>query len=241
MCAHSSPTSCEQQAAAVIEANSADQALDYLVAGGKVDLMFSDIQMPGSLNGLQLAERVRADFPTVPVILTSGNDHLNSETMPGRFIAKPYDITQTVALVFCNFGRRAAGNARVSDTRILIVDSDVLVRTPLAEYLRECGYQVLEATNSVEAKAVLNNTARLIDVVLIDVGAEDQSGFALAHWIRDRAPGPRVILAGTITSSVEKAADLCQDGPAISKPYDHRLVLDRIQRLLAAKNRGDQT
>ncbi|MGY4305467.1 DNA-binding response OmpR family regulator [Bradyrhizobium sp. USDA 4369] len=129
----------------------------------------------------------------------------------------------------------------MSDTRILIVDSDVLVRTPLAEYLRECGYQVLEATNSVEAKEVLNNTARPIDVVLIDVGAEDQSGFALAHWIRDRAPGPRVILAGTITGSVEKAADLCQDGPAISKPYDHRLVLDRIQRLLAAKNRGDQT
>ncbi|ABQ39284.1 MULTISPECIES: response regulator [Alphaproteobacteria] len=89
---------------AVIEANSADQALDYLVAGGKVDLMFSDIQMPGSLNGLQLAERVRADFPTVPVILTSGNDHLNSETMPGRFIAKPYDITQTVALVFVTLG-----------------------------------------------------------------------------------------------------------------------------------------
>lgn len=62
----------------------------------------------------------------------------------------------------------------MSDTRILIVDSNVLVRTPLAEYLRECGYQVLEATNSVEAKEVLNNTARPIDVVLIDVGAEDQ-------------------------------------------------------------------
>lgn len=88
----------------IIEANSADQALDYLVAGGKVDLMFSDIQMSGSLNGLQLAERVCADFPTVPVILTSGNDHLNSETMPGRFIAKPYDITQTVALVFVTLG-----------------------------------------------------------------------------------------------------------------------------------------
>lgn len=88
----------------IIEANSADQALDYLVAGGKVDLMFSDIQMSGSLNGLQLAERVCADFPTVPVILTSGNDHLNSEAMPGRFIAKPYDITQTVALVFVTLG-----------------------------------------------------------------------------------------------------------------------------------------
>ncbi|WP_168073738.1 response regulator [Caulobacter sp. SSI4214] len=96
---------------AVIEANSADQALDYLVAGGKVDLMFSDIQMPGSLNGLQLAERVRADFPTVPVILTSGNDHLNSETMPGRFIAKPYDIAQTVALVFVTLGVAPPGTS----------------------------------------------------------------------------------------------------------------------------------
>ena len=45
-----------------------------------------------------------------------------------------------------------------------------------------------------------------------------------------------VILAVTVAKAAEKAGDLCQDGPALSKPYD-KLVLDHIQRLLAARDR----
>jgi DNA-binding response OmpR family regulator len=126
----------------------------------------------------------------------------------------------------------------VKEARILIVDADVLVRTPLAEYLRECGYQVLEAANALEAKELLNDNARPIDIVLADVGTGDESGFVLARWIREHLPGLRVLLAGTIVASVEKAGDLCKDGPALSKPFDHRVVLDRIQRLLAARKAG---
>ncbi|WP_069268951.1 response regulator [Paraburkholderia nodosa] len=118
---------------------------------------------------------------------------------------------------------------------ILIIDADILVRAPLAEYLRECGYLVMEAVDSVEAQALLADKPSAVDIVLADVGGPDRSGFALAKWIRERFPDIRVILAGSVAGSVEKAARLCDDGPALSKPYDHRIVLEQIQRLRAAR------
>lgn len=55
-----------------VEAASADEALDLLDAGEAVDLVFSDIIMPGTMNGLDLAERVAAKYPMIKVLLTSG-------------------------------------------------------------------------------------------------------------------------------------------------------------------------
>lgn len=89
---------------AVIEAGRGDEALVYLRAGERIDLVFSDIQMPGTLNGLQLAERIRHDFPAIPVILTSGNARPSPVSGFGLFVAKPYDITGTVTLILTKLG-----------------------------------------------------------------------------------------------------------------------------------------
>jgi hypothetical protein len=76
---------------------------------------------------------------------------------------------------------------------------------------------------------------------LAEVKSGDAAGFALASWVRTHLPNTQVVLAGTIATATEKAGDICQEGPALSKPYDHRLVLDHIQRLLAARDRNDRT
>ena len=120
---------------------------------------------------------------------------------------------------------------------IMIVESDVLIRQPLAEYLRECGYRVIEATNDAEAREFLAKGVAQVDAVLADVNASGEARFSLATWIRQNHPGTQVIRAGTMATAAEKAGDLCQDGPALSRPYDHRLVLDHIKRLLAARDR----
>jgi DNA-binding NarL/FixJ family response regulator len=93
----------------------------------------------------------------------------------------------------------------------------------------------MEAVDSAEVHALLADKSSVVDIVLADVGGEERSGFALAKWIRERFPDIRVILAGSIAASVEKAARLCDDGPVLSKPYDHRIVLDQILRLGAAR------
>jgi two-component system, response regulator PdtaR len=83
----------------VIEAGRADEALTYIKAGEQVDLVFSDIQTPGSLNGLQLAETLRHNYPDIPVILTSGNALSGHVGIVETFVPKPYDVTQTIGLI----------------------------------------------------------------------------------------------------------------------------------------------
>lgn len=108
----------------------------------------------------------------------------------------------------------------------------------IAQYLRECGYRVIEAANAEEALTVLKDPAADVQIVFSDIempGALD--GFSLAQWIRDNRPGIDVLLAGTATRSAQTASDLCDQGP-MPKPYHPQSVLDRIKRLIAARNRS---
>jgi DNA-binding response OmpR family regulator len=121
---------------------------------------------------------------------------------------------------------------------LLLVDREELVRTPLAQYLRECGYHVLEAISATEARRILSEGLQIVDVVLADVQTLGEEGFAFAAWARKSKPDVRVVLAGTVEATARKAGDLCEEEPPIRKPYDHQLVLDRIRRLLAERDRN---
>lgn len=88
----------------VVEAASADEALAYVHVNRNVDLVFSDIQMPGSLNGIGLAASLRAGNPSLPVILTSGNIAPDGVTDLSAFIRKPYRLAEAVSLVFKTLG-----------------------------------------------------------------------------------------------------------------------------------------
>lgn len=71
----------------VLEAVNADEAIMLLRSGLSVDLIFTDYEMPGSMNGVELIDIVRAEFSEIPCILTSG---VKLVTTPGRFFIKPY-------------------------------------------------------------------------------------------------------------------------------------------------------
>ncbi|WP_070886959.1 response regulator [Pseudomonas sp. D1-3] len=77
----------------VIECASADAALEHLERG-TVDLLLSDIRMPGSLDGWQLAQIVWARWPELPVLLTSGHQMPRDDQIPehSAFLSKPWDL-----------------------------------------------------------------------------------------------------------------------------------------------------
>jgi len=79
----------------VIEASSADEAIRVLQADVKVDIVFSDVNMPGSMDGFGLAQWVRRERPWLRVILTSGAARTAKEAgdlcEQGPILAKPYD------------------------------------------------------------------------------------------------------------------------------------------------------
>jgi two-component system, response regulator PdtaR len=66
----------------VIEAGNADEAWSYLLSGQAIDLVFSDIQLPGSMDGLELSRQVRKRFRRVIVVLTSGRRSAGSIAHP---------------------------------------------------------------------------------------------------------------------------------------------------------------
>jgi DNA-binding response OmpR family regulator len=133
-----------------------------------------------------------------------------------------------------------ATRAPIPET-VLVVDTEVLVRMTISAFLRDCGYRVIEAANAEEALTVLRQAAVRIDAVLTDVALSGpMDGFGLARWVRERRKGVDVILAGTPARSAERAADLCEKGPELARPYEPQVVVDRIRRLLAERDKpGD--
>ena len=82
-----------------LEAADADDAMAQLEARDDIAIVFTDVDMPGSMNGLALAERVRDRWPGVRVVVTSGKYGLDDVPLPGgtSFIPKPYDFTAVAA------------------------------------------------------------------------------------------------------------------------------------------------
>lgn len=124
---------------------------------------------------------------------------------------------------------------RMDKRVILLVEAEILIRHPLAEYLRDCGYRVVEAVNPTEARLVLDKRELEIDVVLLDVSEATGKGFELAGWIRGNAPQVDVLCAGSVGGAVGQATDLCRQQPEVARPYDHKFVEERIRRLLAER------
>jgi DNA-binding NtrC family response regulator len=125
-----------------------------------------------------------------------------------------------------------------SESNILIVESNILVRQPLAEYLRDCGYKVIEAASITEARQLLREQTIAVDIVLADAAYDQDGCFALATWVRSSQPGVEVVLAGTVAKLAGEAGDLCAEGPAPDRPLDHRQVLERIKQAIAARDRS---
>lgn len=92
----------------VVEAASADQAIEILEARRDITVVFTDIQMPGPMDGLRLARAVSGRWPPIKVVATSGHHHVGKTDLPegGRFLPKPYSPTRVTGLL-----RELMGNA----------------------------------------------------------------------------------------------------------------------------------
>jgi CheY-like chemotaxis protein len=80
----------------VVEAGNADEAIEVLEARPDITVVFTDIQMPGSMDGLKLARAVRGRWPPIKIVATSGHVHVRQTDLPegGRFLPKPYSSVQ---------------------------------------------------------------------------------------------------------------------------------------------------
>ena len=82
-----------------VEATNADDALTILESRSDIELLFTDIQMPGTMDGLKLAHAVHERWPMIKIILVSGQLKLTDEDKPAdsRFFGKPLEVKQMIA------------------------------------------------------------------------------------------------------------------------------------------------
>jgi CheY-like chemotaxis protein len=83
----------------VIEAADSEEALRYIAAGGPADLVFSDVHMPGPVDGVGLARLLRLARPSLPIVLTSGLAEPGTLMEFGTFVAKPYQYEKVIVLI----------------------------------------------------------------------------------------------------------------------------------------------
>jgi CheY-like chemotaxis protein len=122
---------------------------------------------------------------------------------------------------------------------ILIVDGDIVSRHAIADYLRHCGYAVVEAATTDEALKALGEPSLGVDVILCDAGAiGSQSAFGLSTWVRNNRPELEVRLAGSLEGILDTAADLCENGPHLARPYEPQAIVDYIKQLRASRDRA---
>jgi response regulator RpfG family c-di-GMP phosphodiesterase len=123
-----------------------------------------------------------------------------------------------------------------SPSSVLIVHGEIIARHAIASYLRHCGYAVVEAANTDEAFLALGEPLLTIDVVLCEVTSiGPQKCFELANWVRAHRPELEVKLVGGVETAAEKAAELCEIGPHLKRPYEPSAIVDYIKQLRASR------
>ncbi len=83
----------------VFEAPDADRAIKILEANPAIRILFTDVDMPGSMDGLKLAAAVRDRWPPIRIVVASGLRKINMDALPdnSRFFSKPYNVNEIAA------------------------------------------------------------------------------------------------------------------------------------------------
>jgi CheY-like chemotaxis protein len=86
---------------AVVEAANADEAIEILETRSDIAVVFTDIQMPGTMDGLRLARAVRGRWPPIKIVATSGHLTVTETDLPegGRFLPKPYSAVDVTCVL----------------------------------------------------------------------------------------------------------------------------------------------
>ncbi len=248
----------------VLAAPNGDLAYEFLTRGEKIDLLFTDVVMPGTLNGRGLAEKAKALLPGLPVLFTSGYT-VNAIVHHGRLdegvmlLSKPYrlpDLTRAIRSALDQGAKGSpaaiaggvvepAGRPTAEPTvagadcqpprpLFLLVEDEALLRQVMTEALDVLGYETIATGTAADALALLGGPRR-VDLLLTDVKLPDMNGLALARESLRRHPDLQVIIAtGTVVGSDELPSPAVT---VLTKPYrpeQLRLAVEAALRRQAA-------
>jgi CheY-like chemotaxis protein len=211
----------------VLKAGNAEQALTILSSGATIDVLLSDVVMPGPIKTRELARRAQELHPNIQVLYTSGYTQ-NAIVHNGRLdddaalLSKPYrkdELARKLRSILD--GAPATLPAVPAETRcyrILVVEDVALIRMTTVDMLTELGHDTVEAGDGAEALAHLQaDTA--IDLLLTDLGLPGMNGRQLMDEALRLRPMLKVIIASGY-STEERAGGMPADVGFLTKPFD---------------------
>jgi PAS domain S-box-containing protein len=229
----------------VLRARDASSALSIIEGGVAIDLLFTDVVMPGPLRSPDLARRAKELLPELAVLFTSGYTE-NAIVHGGRLdagvelLGKPYTreaLARKVRHVLNNQRQRAVTAdtmpARAHKPRlVLLVEDDELIRVTTAEMLRELGHTVHDVPDAEQALALLDQGP--VDLLLTDLQLPTMSGLVLVGEARARHPDISVLVA-----TGNDGGDGLPPGTAVlRKPYDGATLAMAVQKTVSRVEGG---
>jgi PAS domain S-box-containing protein len=197
---------------ACMHASDGASALQILKAGTKIDLLFTDVIMPGAVKARELAAEAERLRPGLPVLFTSGftDDAIvhQGRLDPGvQLISKPYARDDLARRIL----------ALLKDRRpvVLVVEDEPLVRLAAVDMIDALGFRPIEAADAQAALAQLRSGQR-VDILFTDVGLPGMRGPELAQEATKLRPNLRVIFASGYDEADEDTAGAAHLG----KPYE---------------------
>jgi signal transduction histidine kinase/DNA-binding response OmpR family regulator len=207
----------------ILKAKDAQSALSVIESGARIDLLFTDVVMPGPLRSPELARKARERIPGIAVLFTSGYTE-NAIVHGGRLdpgvelLSKPYTreaLARKIRHVLGNRAQQALARQReagaapavrpetangaagrtgqAAGARVLLVEDDDLIRSSTAGMLEELGHTVFEAAGAQDALVALR--ANQFEVLVTDVGLPGVRGTELARLAGEIRPGIGIVFA----------------------------------------------
>lgn len=233
----------------VLQANNADKALAILHSGARVDLLFTDVIMPGTLRSTELAQQAKLLLPGIAILFTSGYPQ-NAIVHGGRLdagvhlLSKPYRRAQLARKLrdllgpVHDFESNHADPMAINDNQpganrtnlsapsarhILVVEDNQDFRFLVCEMLGILGHQVAGAASAEEALTLLND--QRFDTLLTDITLPGMSGTELARMVTEQYPGIRIIFA---SGYAPERHQMMPGALVLPKPYDLQQLQDAI-------------
>jgi len=207
-----------------VQADGPDAALVILRGDQVVDLLFTDVIMPGSMKTPAFVQEARKLRPGLEVLYTSGYTE-NAIVHHGRLddgvalLSKPY--------AKADLARKIAAALLARRETVLLVEDDALVRAAAVEMVGELGFAVVEAADAAAALAILESGVR-VDVLFTDIGLPGLRGDDLARKARELRPGLKVVLASGYSD--RGLVEGFEDAVGLDKPYDTAALAKALGR-----------
>jgi CheY-like chemotaxis protein len=238
----------------VLTARDAQAGLTVVESGIPIDVIFTDVVMPGPLKSREMARRAQERLPNLAVLFTSGYTE-NSIVHGGKLdagvelLSKPYTreaLARRIRHVIANrkqvsLSRARPGSSKIPEPamavdnrersiQVLLVEDDELIRMNSMEMLSESGFAVVEAGNAAQALKVIESEQ--IDVLVTDIGLPDMKGGELAVEALRRRPGLAIVFA-TGDSHLPEGAP--ESAVLLTKPYDEQQIIAAVEKAHTAR------